>query len=355
MTRARRAARGWAGATVITLLLTWPGGIAAQEPDHAVSQRATVTLHAFGDINFMREPGDHSAFTLGQLSLFGTADFSDRFRVLVEAVAEAGLDNAFGVEVERLLFEYRPNDHFRVAAGRYHTAIGYYNTAFHHGTWFQTATGRPRLFDFEDDGGLLPVHNVGLTMSGSIPSGDAGLMWTAEIGNGRAAGGAEPVQNSSDVDAHKAVNLALSSRPAGLPGLQIGGSFYVDRFAHTAQSRVDERITSAYVAYARAGLDLLGEAVWIGHAVNSGSRMTTHAGYAQIGRRRGAYTPFVRYQFIDAPTGDPLYSDIGRLTGPSVGLRYELTNSAALKLQINRQTQNGASSTGFATQVAFVF
>jgi len=36
---------------------------------------------------------------------------------------------------------------------RYHTAIGYYNTAYHHSTWFQTTTGRPFLFEFEDKGG----------------------------------------------------------------------------------------------------------------------------------------------------------------------------------------------------------
>jgi len=36
--------------------------------------------------------------------------------------------------------------------GRYHTAIGWYNTAYHHSAWMQTAIGRPLLFAFETTG-----------------------------------------------------------------------------------------------------------------------------------------------------------------------------------------------------------
>src|SRR5207247_10157642 len=49
----------------------------------------------------------------------------------------------------------------------------------------QTTIDRPFIFAFEDEGGILPVHNVGLSASGQIPSGRLGLRYIAEIGNGR--------------------------------------------------------------------------------------------------------------------------------------------------------------------------
>ena len=112
-------------------------------------------------------------------------------------------------------------------AGRYHTAIGYYNTAYHHSTWLQTATGRPFLFKFEDDSGILPIHNVGVSVTGIIPSGRLGLHYIAEVGNGRASSSpnAEPVQNTVDENNGKSFNLRILFRPTGVRGLQAGFPF----------------------------------------------------------------------------------------------------------------------------------
>ncbi len=186
--------------------------------------------------------GDTNSFALGQLNLFVTSDISEKFKFLGEIVFESGPDNfynvpggrrnEFGVDVERYLVQYSYNDYFNLAAGRYHTAIGFYNTAYHHSTWFQTTTGRPLLFEFEDSGGILPIHNVGLSASGRIPSGALGLHYVAEIGNGRASRqplGDEPVQNVVDENNYKAVNLALFARPESIRGLQIGFSGYHDK------------------------------------------------------------------------------------------------------------------------------
>lgn len=83
--------------------------------------------------------------------------------MLSELTFESGDDNNIGVDLERALLIYSPNDRLQLGVGRAHTSIGYYNTAYHHGNWFETAAVRPFLFRYEDDGGILPVHNVGLT------------------------------------------------------------------------------------------------------------------------------------------------------------------------------------------------
>src|SRR4029077_10214331 len=125
-----------------------------------------------------------------------------------------GAGNDYEEDLERVLFEYRYNDYFKLAFGRDQTAIGYYNLAFRHSSWFQTPIGRPFLFQFEDEGGILPGHIVGASASGEIPSGILGLHYIAEVGNGRTGTrGAEPVQNFVDDNAHKSGRLKIFWRP----------------------------------------------------------------------------------------------------------------------------------------------
>ncbi len=190
--------------------------------------KTLLRIRGFGDIAFhgSDEPGTNSAFTLGQLNLFVTSDISEKFKFLGEIVFEGGPDdiygvpagetNKFSVDLERYLLQYSQNDYFNLSVGRYHTAIGFYNTAYHHSTWFQTTTGRPLMFEFEDRGGILPIHNVGVSATGRIPSGALGLHYIAEVGNGRSSRSPleqEPVQNEIDENTHKAFNLALFARP----------------------------------------------------------------------------------------------------------------------------------------------
>ena len=136
-----------------------------------------LSFHGFGDINYVwdNDKGkNRDSFVLGQLDFFVTSQLAENLSVMSETVIEADDSNNFAIEIERLLLQWRLSDYFNVDLGRYHTAIGYYNTAYHHGTWFQTGTGRPAFLDFEDGGGLIPAHNVGLSLNGQIPSGQLG-------------------------------------------------------------------------------------------------------------------------------------------------------------------------------------
>ena len=97
------------------------------------------------------------------------------------------------------MLTYRQNDYFSASIGRIHTAIGYYNTAFNRGDYFQTAIGRPAMFEFDDQGGFLPMQDLGIVLKGQLPSGKLGLNYVFEVTNGRDYGvDVEPAQNSSD-------------------------------------------------------------------------------------------------------------------------------------------------------------
>src|SRR2546423_586761 len=146
----------------------------------------TIQFQGFADVNLRAsdQKGSHTSFALGQLDLFMTSRLSEKFNVLGELIVEANERNEFTFEIHRLLLQYAPNDYFHLGAGRYHTGIGYYNTAYHHGLWFQTAATRPFIFAFEGKGGILPLHNVGLTATGRVPGAPFGLHYVAEVGNG---------------------------------------------------------------------------------------------------------------------------------------------------------------------------
>ena len=189
--------------------------------------KTLLQIRGFGDMTFHGSDmkGSTNSFSLGQVHLFVTSDISEKFRLLSEIVFEGDDKNVFGVDVERLLLQYSHNDYFNLSVGRYHTDIGFYNTAYHHSAWLQTAVGRPFLFLFEDQGGILPVHNVGFSLTGLVPSGALGLHYVAEVGNGRASHlGAEAVQSVVDENNGKALNLALFARPNPVRGLQLGFS-----------------------------------------------------------------------------------------------------------------------------------
>jgi AMIN domain len=323
--------------------------------------RPRLQLQGFADVNYraINQQGNPNAFALGQLDLFLTSRLSDKFSVLSELIIEAGLDNAFSFEIHRLLLQYYPNDYFNLSIGRYHTAIGYYNTAYHHGQWFQTAATRPFIFAFEGQGGILPLHNVGLSASGRIPSGGLGLRYIAEIGNGRAANSAfgRSVQSSHDENKGKAVNFGLLMRPDWASGLEAGFSVYHDRLTPDGRPRVDQTIMAAHAIFRNSDYEWLNEALLLRHAPAGGPRVfNTPAFYTQLARRFGPTWPYFRYQYLNVPDDDPLYGTIGRRNGPSIGLRYDLSEFAAFKVQYDHtQRRRQKSLDELLLQMAFTF
>src|SRR5580700_6075408 len=227
-----------------------------------------VLLHMFGDVGYEAsgQKGVTNSFYIGTLDLLMTGALTDRVSILGEVLFTPKVDNSFGVDVERLLLQYKQNDYLSVGVGRYHTAIGYYNTAFHQGAWFQTAVDRPFMYAFDDQGGFLPLQEVGVTVSGQIPSGSLGLNYVAEMGNGRAhLLGSDPAQNFRDTNNGKSFNLALYSRPRGIPGLQVGFSIYHDCLTFSDNDDHGELISTVHAVYTNSNYEFLNEGMLVRH------------------------------------------------------------------------------------------
>jgi len=347
------------------------------QPESAMSDRMDLSktllrIRGFGDVSLHgdTQKGDATSFSLGQLDLFITSDISEKFKFLGEVVFEGGPDNlygvqvgeenTFGVDVERYLLQYSYNDYLNISAGRGHTAIGYYNTAYHHSTWLQTTTGRPFLFAFEDEGGILPIHTVGVTASGLVPSGPLGLHYVAEIGNGRESRDLftdEPVQNEISDQTRKAINLALFAKPDAIRGFQTGFSYYRDRLVPANLPKIEESIFAAYAVLIRPKYEWLNEAVLDRHAVFGSSDVFNTPGfYTQISKGFAAFRPYFRYQYLNVANNEPVFSAVGLRHGPSVGLRFDASESVALKFQYDyTYLRNQPGVSGLTLQAGFTF
>lgn len=353
-----------------------PAPSPAPEPPAAVEMPAVnevaprLKLNVFGDVGYQFFNHIPNTFGFGSLDLFMTARLSNKVSTLGEVLFISLSDNTIGLDVERLFLKYQQSDSFIASIGRYHTWVGYYNTAFNKGEFLETTTDRPFVYAFDDVGGVLPMQEVGVNLTGKIPSGKLGLNYVVEAGNGRGWGpGAEPAQNNQDVNNGKSINGGLFVRPDKFSALQVGFSLRHDDISLPGPE-VGETIATVHAVFINNNYEILNEGIFVRHAETGGPVFNTGAFYTQFSRRFRAYRPYFRYQYFNAPSDDPVYAFasqndyvplndltfVGRLNGPTAGVRYDFTAHSALKLQYDRFSLRGlATANGLTSQVAFTF
>jgi hypothetical protein len=324
------------------------------EVDYKVLNQRIPELGTYGFV-----PGSYGNFYTGDFDLLLTSRITDKASVLAEIVFGEEDAQKFGVDLERVLFKYDYNDHLRMSFGRYHTGIGYYNTAFHSGSWLQTTADRPLIMEFADDGGVLPTQAVGLSVTGSIPSGRLGLNYIAEYGSSDTI--RPTITNSTLEDENNGnhINVGLFARPDSIPGLQIGGSIYHDRisdFTRGPSIRLGQTIVNGHIVYIRHGVEFLNEGFLIRHAFEQSSTVyNMPAFYSQISKQFGRIRPFFRYQYINANQGS-LLEDVALRHGPSFGARYDFNDFIAFKAQLDHTLRKGLPDlNGLHFQLAFTF
>jgi hypothetical protein len=319
--------------------------------------RPDLVVHVFGSVDWADSgaPDTPNSFTLGQLALFVTSAINDRVSVLAEVVMEA--TNPYTrvtTDLERLQLTFHLNDHLNISAGRYHTGIGYYNAAFHHGSYFETPIGRPRIFAFEAKGGVLPDHEIGVSVRGKVPKTGSALYYVAEVGNGRRwtelDGGEARDQNDA-----KSTNVGLALRPERWRGVEIGGSFYRDDIPVPPSPSIAHRITAAYAVYRTASTEIMAEWLQLSHD-QAGSRFDNRGGYLQASRAFGKLRPYYRYDRLEIKPGTPLIGSFGSSEAHLLGLRLDPADWVGIKAQYERLSENhGAPFNGAHVQLVFVF
>ncbi len=311
-----------------------------------------------GTLGFV--PGSAGNFYTGDFDLFLTSKITDKASILAEIVIGEGDAQHFDVELARALLKYDYNDHLRLSAGRYHTGISFYNTAFHSGRWLQTTVDRPLVVEFANDGGLLPTQAVGLSVTGEIPSGKLGLNYIAEYGSSDTIRPDSDGGDTFDENNGNHVIFGFFLRPEAIPGLQLGASFYHDRisdFLNGPSVRLGQTIVNGHVVYVGHGLELLNEAFLIRNTFEQGGpTYNMPAFYTQFSKRFGKVRPFFRYQYANTNPNSSYHDDILLRHGPSFGARYDFNENIAFKTQLDHTIRKGKQDlNGLQMQLSFAF
>ncbi|HYL00343.1 MAG TPA: hypothetical protein VEU78_04055 [Steroidobacteraceae bacterium] len=307
-----------------------------------------MAMHGFADVgigNHNAEFPQYQGADIAELDFFLTPRLGTNTRALFELNFEVAQDGQVGVDLERAQIGYQFGDSATLWIGRFHTPYGYYNTAFHHGQQIATSLRRPRFIEFEDHGGIMPAHTVGMWLTGSERvGGETKLTYDLYLGNGqRITGGQLDMNNAGNKRGGAIYGGNLGVLFGGrLDGLKIG----VDAF----QTRIaDVDVTPAYFTQVRSyGVySVYDTDSWENIAefhVFTNSDLTGHtgshhsdAGFAQFGYRGGRFIPYARYErgsfqqsdnyFAAQQTGQSYYRD-------SLGVRFDVDLVSALKMEI---------------------
>lgn len=335
-------------------VLASSGLLPAQQP--APSAR----LFGFADFNYVstNRPGAAEGFREGQLAGHLAAELTSRLSLFSEVTATPTA-TTFTVEVERAILRYDFTDQFKLSAGRYHTPLGYWNTAFHHGQWLQTTVGRPELIRF--GGSFLPVHFVGVLAEGTLGAGGAvELRYALGTGNGRHAN-ISRAGDAGDVNDRRAWTASVRSRLRGRHALEVGAAVYLDRVNPAGGPSIDERIVTAHVAWDGERPEVVAEYANARHAAVGGVRDVSQAGYLQVayrflGRAR-VLKPYARIERVEVPSGDPLLGPLGLdYRAVLAGMRYDFAPIAALKVEYRAEKPASSSwRDTFIAQLSFAF
>jgi hypothetical protein len=360
------------------------------------SSSAGLPMHGFFDVggtwnsqgvNVVANPNvaNPSGFHQGSLSFYMAPHFGDRVVALAEPNFEVDqLDGSLAVDIERMQIGYVFSDAATLWGGRFHTPYGYWNNAFHHGAQIQTSVLRPRFLDFEDTGGILPAHMVGLWGTGKVRAGNGKFTYDWFAGNGpritdsldsttTPALGNPPTLAANDYQSGGLdPNIAGDDNHSVMVGLNLGYDFsgmldglrlamhglqgYVRAYdsSNTLLNTTDVMMGGGSLVYITENWEIMGEYYGFNDkAVETGQKYKSRAGYFQAGRNFGAWTPYVRFERTILDQNDNYFSM--QANGQSyarqvLGLRYNLNTKACLKFALmnsNFMTEPGRTSLGY--------
>ena len=313
----------------------------------------------FGDIDYISQDGNNNdGFAIGQAVGHLSASLGNSFSIFSEISATAH-DSEYTVEVERLIAKYEFSDRFKLSAGRYHTPVGYWNSAFHHGAWLQTTTSRPEVVKFGSK--IVPIHFVGILLEGNLLDERFGLSYSAGFGNGRHANIAR-AGDAGDINGDKAWMVQLKSAPQAVRGLNFGLGYYTDEVSPGDRPDINESSVSAFLALERESPEVIVEYIHSEHefVANSSISGDVDAWYAQFAYRLGdkldQWKPYARYEYTDVDDSDPLLGDqMLDYDAAILGVRWDFNPFAALKAEYRAEEfANGGRENNFRVQLSFV-
>jgi hypothetical protein len=315
------------------------------------AQKIDINVNGFTNTNYQINNKGKSDFFIGQYDNLVTARITDKISFLSEVVFE--YDEGFVIDVERVIIKYDWDNYLNVKMGKFHNPLGYWNNAYHHGAVLQPTIARPLAVNFEDEGGVLPIHNNGIWVSGH-DIGKWKFGYDLTVGNG--IGSNLYVKDDNN---KKSLGTAFEIKP--VKNLEFGISTYKDKLikgeiAQNGDSLATDLsilIGAADMVYLSNKFEFIGEYFLANHQPDGQKKASkVNAGFIYTGLPLKKITPYIRYDWINFPQSHVYYTpdNVKKLT---VGAKYEFSYLSNIKLEvsnshdkINGQTNAAAVSFG---------
>lgn len=339
--------RRWAAAALLACAVTMAAGVPAQ---------AGIDAVVFPFATYAQRPGVTTGGPVGKheghygADLFALASYKD-WRFLGENMVTDDEN-----DLERLMVGYQFSANTLLWAGRYHSPSHYWDVLYHHAPFLQPSITRPQIEEWEDEGGVVPLHLWGLRLDETITQGHG--EWRLHLG-----AGAAPKMIPQSLEALPAMKprlfanrvmtvFAASYLPDALNTDEVG------LFASTADMPAEVSGVSGVKQALAGGFGnwTLGSRV---HAIGSVFAVydrvehpsaatqshTFYSGYLHLDFRLAAkWTPYVRFEGALATSRDPYLALLSHGLAHTAlvgGLRYEFTSRQALTLEAARYMLEG--------------
>ncbi len=306
-----------------------------------------LPLHGFADVGI----GTHNPINpdlkgayVGNLDFYLAPHLGDHTRALFEMNTEVGSEGSVDVDLERAQIGYQFNDQATVWVGRYHTPYGYINTSLHHGSWVNNTLRRPKFLQFEDNGGIVPAHTVGMWLTGAVHAGGGKFLYDVYAGNSQEiVDGALDMRNAGTSNGHigGGARLAYQFKTGRVDGLMLGVHAFTSTITDDAVPSNATRVL-AYGGFAVFDTDQWENIAEIylfdDRDIRGGT--STHrstAGFLQLGYRATWGVPYARYERTVLEQSDPYFAALeggASYHRIALGARFDIDLKSAIKLEL---------------------
>ncbi len=317
---------------------------------NTISRKDELTLN--GQKILPREHTDPS------VDFFFSRDF-ERLRVIAEFFTSSSDDH--GAHFERLQLGWRLPRNMNLWGGRFHNPLGYWNTQYHHGSYLETAITRPGTVAYESNGGILPMHLAGLLLQGSVSRGDTLFSYDLAVGLGPELSGAALEELNilkTDSRSEPVLTLRLNYSPLEDGPTQYGLSFSRGTIPDNLGGDIRQETMGAHANWETGRLRLLLALYTIRNEITGSDDRSFASGYLQAEWALALrWTLFSRLEDSRGEKDDsylariPLFVRARQLGG----IRFELTDRQALKLEFSNTRYLGHHSEAIRFQWSAVF
>ncbi len=353
-----------------------------------------VEFEGFGSVSYHNHDvkRDHASrsgeypegFTLGGFNLYAFQEIGEGTSAFAEFIIG---DYTEEIEMERLWIKRAFSPAFEFKAGLVESPLGYWNRTYHQGgQLLQDTISRPFFLNYEDQAGaIFPMVSVGLEVGGTLSAGAGELDYVMVLGNGMSIdtskssdvphGGAVAMGSASEIQINmlgdpaddKLFILRAAYRFPRLP-LQIGlfgmNNPVVESGRTGAKGVFGEKLVSQMVVGTDLHFSLNGfEAIAEYYNTTNDDELgnvdldSSHAYYLQLGYQlTKKLKPLYRYVRLGFDQADPYFRYLGleEQEHNVVGLRYDLDESNALKLEVHHMRFDSREEYHSQIQWAFI-